>query len=1001
MTPFQAAYDALNAEQKKAVQATEGPVMVIAGPGTGKTQILALRIANILQKGLAGPDGIVCLTFTNAGVQAMKRRLRSYIGPEAEKVTVKTFHSFAEGIVREFYAALDLKEPPELLDGLGTIVLLDELLESHPWKQLRPRGNKTMYVGAIKSTISLLKRDRHSPAQLKGEIEKELVALRDDPASISTRGESKGQLKKDVLTKMQSLERTKELADFYEKYEALKKERGVCDFNDILEYLVRLVETSEDTAATIRERYLYALIDEHQDSSGVQNEFLAQVWQGQETQNVFVVGDDRQLIYGFGGASLSYFEGFRQTFPEAQCITLVQNYRSTQPILTLADTLLSSSMAHGTLESNSSKSIHAVRLVAAEYERDEIIAAGLEIRKHLAEGIPAEECAILVPKNAQVRNAVDILRGMGIPVSAHDSMQLFDQPESASIMAMLRCVAEPFSSVALCAVIADPLFGIAPLAAQRFLFEHDARTLTIDSLHAAGDEFAALGATIHGLIDASREQPVSVVLQMLADTALIVPATSHEVLVRRIEIVRGFLHLIARYDEHNARMTLEQFIAHTDRLLEYGEKIPVPLLQSHHGVQVMTLHASKGLEYSVVWVAHLTERGLAGKRASSFVLPQPIRASIESQDEQEHKRTLYVAITRAKQFCTLSYPLYGYDGSEQELARCIGELPEGALENIGAHDTEQAILAADPTLYVGKASRTASSDGEDAQGIIADTNALAAYVAEHYAVRKVSVTMLNTFFSCPWEWYFRSFLQLPEPRNESLSFGSVVHQSIESFLKLPEEERAFACDSEDALRTIVADRLDKNKIVTPALRERCAREALEALQQFIAREYQTLAKQYRVEESLQVHDADHPDLSITGKIDLMEYEDDDTGVVFVTDFKTGKTRTASDIQKPGPDGRMSDYLRQLTMYSYLLERRHHDAIRVGHSQLCFLQELDGKSRAYVTSIGSEQIALLKKDLADYDDALAQGTWVAMPCHYKGWGVGDTCPYCKRSEMYKK
>lgn len=988
----------LNTEQQKAVETIDGPVMVIAGPGTGKTQILTLRIAEILQKTDTTADSILCLTFTNAGVTAMKKRLRAHIGNEAEKVTVKTFHSFAEGVVKEFYGALGFTEAPEFLDDTSTILLIDEILEQQTWQYLRPRSNKTMYVGDIKSLISLLKRDRYTPALLREEIVKDIAMLRNDPASISSRGESKGLLKKEVLTKIESLERTLELADFYTQYETIKRERGFCDFNDILEYLVQLVEVSEDVAFAMRERYLYVLVDEHQDSSGVQNEFLSQVWADQETQNIFVVGDDRQLIYGFGGASLSYFEGFKKTFPSAVCITLLQNYRSTQSILDVADTLLASTMASGALQSNSAEAVHPVQLIAADYERDEIIAAGLAMKERILQGIPAQECALLVPKNSQVQRAVDILRGMGIAVAAHDSLVLFDQTEAESMMTILRAIASPFSLLAIGQLIVDPIVGIPALTAQRFLFEHDTRKLTVDTLLTAEERgvsdgvlFTELGKKIQALSVLAQTQAAYYILQEISQVFFITDTISHETMLRRVEIVRGFLHLVEHYTQRDHTMTLEQCIVHIDRFIAYGEKVTIPLLTAHGGVQVMTLHASKGLEFSFVWVAHCTEKGLAGKRPSKFTLPQSIRTALESQDEQEHKRKLYVAITRAKQFCTISYPVYTYKGDAEQLALCVSDLPDALLEKKTAQDTEAMITAVNPLLYLG-----ANTDGtQEREQKVFDIAALTAFVSEQYHTRKLSVTMLNNFFSCPWQWYFRNFIQLPEPQSESLGFGNVVHNTIEAVLKLRTEGRSL---SEVSLESIIAAMLDKNAIYTPTLRATFTADALRAVQYFLQHEYTTLADTYKTEQSLSVHNAETPDLTITGKIDLVEYLDDAT--VLVTDFKTGTTRKKTEIEKITSDGRLSDYMRQLAMYSFLLQQHSRGIVSVERSRLCFLEEEGSTDRLYSTHISDETVNHLLADIKEYDTRLKDGSWVAMACGYKGWGANDTCPYCARAAMYR-
>jgi len=329
-------YKKLNHAQRKAVDAIDGPVMVVAGPGTGKTQILALRIGNILRKTDIKADGILCLTFTNSAVDAMRKRLVNYIGEDGEKVNVFTFHSFGLKLIEKHFKVLGMKEVPKLLEDTATPVFFDEILNSQRWKYLRPRGDSSRYFKDLKSLISLLKRSRISIKEFSESVDEEVKSIKSDEGNVSSRGSRKGELKKEAEESIERLEKSREVAEFLEVYEKKKKEGGVIDYDDVLEGMVKIVEESEDALNEIQERYLYILVDEHQDSSLVQNEFLAKVWGELEKPDIFVVGDDRQLIYGFSGASIDHFKGFQKTFSKAKLIPLLQNYRSTQVILDAA-----------------------------------------------------------------------------------------------------------------------------------------------------------------------------------------------------------------------------------------------------------------------------------------------------------------------------------------------------------------------------------------------------------------------------------------------------------------------------------------------------------------------------------------------------------------------------------------------------------------------------------------------------------------------------------------
>jgi DNA helicase-2/ATP-dependent DNA helicase PcrA len=211
---------------------------VVAGPGTGKTQILALRIGNILSETDTKADGVLCLTFTNSGVKAMRERLRKYIGAEAGKVRVSTFHSFGMDIVEKYFRVLSLHEMPKLMDEADSVAICDAILRDNEWEHIRPKSDASKYFSDLKNLISLLKRERINSEKFENLIKTEIKNLESDPENISSRGATKGELKKDTQNKIESLARTKEAVKFYELYEEVKHEKNFFDYDDVLESLV-------------------------------------------------------------------------------------------------------------------------------------------------------------------------------------------------------------------------------------------------------------------------------------------------------------------------------------------------------------------------------------------------------------------------------------------------------------------------------------------------------------------------------------------------------------------------------------------------------------------------------------------------------------------------------------------------------------------------------------------------------------------------------------------
>ncbi|MFA6353780.1 MAG: ATP-dependent DNA helicase [Candidatus Paceibacterota bacterium] len=981
---FEREYEKLNKAQKDAVDSIEGPVMVVAGPGTGKTQILSLRIANILKKTDTESNGILCLTFTNSGVSAMRLRLREYIGKEGDSVTISTFHSFAIGLIEKHYELLDFLKIPELLSDDKAVFLIDEILHAHDWEYLRPRANPSMYFGDLKQLISILKRERITVTEFLSFVEEEIDNLKNNKENISSRGESKGQLKKEVEKKIESLSRTREVVEFYRLYEEKKKELFFMDYDDVLEYATELVEKFEDVRSSLRENYLYVLIDEHQDSSGVQNGFLKAVWGEVEKPNIFVVGDDRQLIYGFSGASISYFEEFAHIFGKAKLITLTENYRSTLPILSLADDLLKSFMTKENLKSNT-KGQEKIMLNEYSYPRDEIIGAGIYFKQKIKEGINPNECALLLPRNYQVRLALEILNNMDLPVGSGKNLTLFSAPETESFRRVLGIIASPLNSRLIAESILDKTSNIKPLEAHTFLKNTKPDKLTIEELISLGakgaenslfikeSEIVQWGNKLKNWINTFSNEKLSRTISMIGNELLVNNSKENDELLRNIEVVRSFIHLATLFEEKSKNPKLKDFLEYVDRLESYNTHIDLIKFGSDDGIQVMTLHKSKGLEYKCVWIAHMNEEILMSGKKSGFTLPEKIKEHLTERDVEIAKKELYVAITRSKEFCAISYAEENYNGAEMEVAHILRELSDIHFIKKEAKETEKEILTAGSTIYTqiqGKKENDAMKDIKN-------------FVKENYIDRKVSVTALNNFFECPWRWYFRNFLQLPEVKGAGLALGSVVHNTIEFILR----EKKLG---EAEIKNMIEKGLIKEGIDRPAEIKKLSKDAFNAVKNWMDNYYRNIAKDFYSEKSISYKDKRFPHLNIYGKIDLVEYLPNN--YIRVTDFKTGSSKTKNVIEKKEND-RMSASLRQLAMYSYLISGNEKDKI-VSESRLLFLEEdSKNKNSLYSTRINQEEIDLLVKDIEDYDTLMKNGEWVNLPCEYNSYGKNIECPYC--------
>jgi DNA helicase-2/ATP-dependent DNA helicase PcrA len=861
-------------------------------------------------------------------------------------------------------------------------------LENGEWEHLRPRASAGMFFNDIKNLISLLKREAITPEDFLASIVFDIEKISNDPLSISSRGETKGQLKKEIIKQIEGLERTKEIVEFYKRYEQIKKERALLDYDDVLSYALEIIKTSENAQATLKERYLYVLVDEHQDSSGIQNAILKAIWGDVELPNIFVVGDDRQLIYGFGGATIEYFEEFKTFFGKAKLISLVENYRSTQKILDAADTLLSSTLTLEKLKSNH-KEMHEIELVECAYPRDEIIACALEIEKKIKDGVDPNDCAILVPKNYQVKNAVQILRDRGVPVASSDILKLFETKEAETLINTLSIVDDPYNAKALANSLFDPVLNIPPLKAHSFLHEVNTYKLSITDFKKDKQTLFSdgpidnWGIKLQEYIEKSGTKDVYELIQYIGEDLLLNETKDHETLIRRIEVLRTMLHLALsereKSERENKPFALKRFLSFIERLKTYDEDISLAVFGGANGVKVLTLHSSKGLEFDFVWVAHMDENTLMRGRRQAFTLPEDVSNKIEEKNEMVVKRQLYVALTRAKRFCTFSFSLSNYGGGAQELAHILQELPVSIFVKKTHKEIEEEIVKNNPKAYVvsGKHALPPFS--------LKDLTSL---VAEEYQKTKVSVTMLNNFFECPWKWYFRNLLRMPDVLTESLIFGNVVHATIEQILK----------NNKTKLEEIILEQIHKQNIYEENLIKRIGKQAKSVVSAWILNRLPEIEKDYMSERSLSYRDSNFPNLLFYGKIDLTEKIKENS--FRVTDFKTGSVKTKSEIEKIDENNKMSTYMRQLAMYSYLIGGAERNS-QVVESQLEFLEAKENdKNKIYKTTIDKNKIDLLLKDIKEYDEELKNGEWLNRPCNFKTYGKDTECPNCKLAKIYK-
>jgi DNA helicase-2/ATP-dependent DNA helicase PcrA len=441
MRIFDKEYERLNLGQKQAVDTVEGPVMVVAGPGTGKTQVLGMRVANILKKTHAKPSNILCLTFSTSGATAMRERLRDLIGPDAYAVTVSTVHGFCASLITRnaptFSDWSAKKQISDLEKYQGMQKIIDEV--SGNTALINPK-NPYERIPAILGRISDCKRE--------GKNLKDLLKVADqydDAMSSKSKSGTKAHAKN-----LLSAKKFREFIDLFRRYAEFLDEKGLYDYDDMILTVLKVLNAEDWLLQGLQERYQYILVDEAQDLNGAQWAVIDRLTTYDDSPNepnFFVVGDDDQAIYRFQGANLEHMMAFHKRFPKAPIIVLTENYRSTQPILDAAGRLISRNderlvgrlpglkkdlKAHANEKGQDPELLRA----ASDSAEPWLIADIIEDR--LTKGIPAKELCVLVQTNAELRPIYDVLRARNIPVVLHGKADLLSHPVVRQALTILK-----------------------------------------------------------------------------------------------------------------------------------------------------------------------------------------------------------------------------------------------------------------------------------------------------------------------------------------------------------------------------------------------------------------------------------------------------------------------------------------------------------------------------------------------------------------------------------
>ncbi len=959
---FLRAYTALNTAQKEAVDTIEGPVMLVAGPGTGKTQVLALRIANILKQTDTPASGILCLTFTESGVAAMRSRLRSIIGEDAYKVAIHTFHGYANSIIERFPSYFSHMAGSKALSDLERAIVWEDIFRTQSFVHLRTSNDPFYYMYEVKEAVKKAKQEKVSPEELQTRLEKarDTFYSRDD--LLSTRGKTKGKMKAEHLTYQQKLARSFEVVTAYSAYQESLAKMKRHDYEDMVLSVIEACEKEEELLLILSEESLYVLVDEHQDTNRAQNRLLELITGFHDEPNLFVVGDEKQAIYRFQGASMENFHGIRAFAPTVRVITLTHNYRSTQSILDSSHSLI----AHGGFDTQPSliaakeKSGVVPTLLACESVMDELSVVAARVAKDITDGTHPHEIAILYRKNNNALAISHALSQRGIPHVIESERSIFSVPAIGLLLAYFRgvCYGDEESMVR---ALASPWMAISLTTFFSVMRERVKDRRSVLSVMDTHDDVASIKKMLLSHTAIARVTPLLTFIEIVArETGFLSYALSREDVYESYLGLFSFAQALV-YESPGA--TIETLM---ERLVVM-ERHHIDIHRSYRiregSVRLMTAHKAKGLEFEKVYITHLVDREWRGRADKEFFIMPLYKEDTEHLAIEDERRLLYVAMTRAKQELTLTYAQELPDGKEAEPSRFIDDIDSALLHRVVAPPEERE-----------------ETSGHFSSSEI--TTTLSELMREHLTKDGFSVTGLNQYMDNPWRFIFSTFLRVPSAKKHHLMYGTAIDKALEKFVLLGKKEQ-------HELIALFEEALEKEPIAAHEF-EHYRTRGIEALSTLFATMSDELVMKgepkRRIKTPIQVGDTD---IVLTGELDLLRTEPD--GLV-VIDYKTGEPKSRNEIEgvAANSDG---GYYRQLVFYKLLLE-----AGGVGHMKKGILQfvEPDKKGEIHTEAfvIPDDAVTTLKEQIHTVVNELLTGAYLTAPCDPK------TCDYCDLVEEYK-
>ena len=762
----------LNIEQKNAVTYTDGPLLIIAGAGTGKTKVITHRIANLIATKRAKPEQILAVTFTEKAASEMEERVDVLIPYSYSFVEISTFNSFGEKVLRNYGHELGYSVDINLLDEVEQAIFFREHLFQFPLDYYRPLSSPARFIQELLGTIKKLKQENISP-------ESYLLYAK----NLLRKAEDK--------VKEEEASKYLEMAQVYAKYQNLLKQEGKIDFEDQVLIVVELFKKRPSILHEFQEKYRYILVDEFQDTNYIQFELLKQM--ADKHKNITVVGDDDQSIFRFRGASLSNILNFRDIYPDYKKIVLNKNYRSTQPILDSSyqlikhnnpDRLEEQEDINKKLESqieSDGKSIYMFQFDTLSHEADRVAEIILE---KTGEGFKYKDIAILVRRNTDADPFLKSLNMKGIPFRFSGSRGLYTQDEIKILVSFIKALTDFEDSKSLFYLSLSEVYKVdtydlstisnfaykkhVPLH-KVFRMIHEGKSpveISRDSREKVTKVFQDLLKFVHL---ASSKNAGQVLYSFLEKSGYLKSLVKEGGLLEEIKTknIRIFFDKVKNFSELSENDSLYSFSRHLDLLQQVGDNpASAEADLDEDAVNVLTVHKAKGLEFPVVFMVSLIADRFPGRgRREKIPVPDDlVHENLPSTGNpiQEERRLFYVGMTRAKNQLYLSW------------ARDCGLK---RLKHVSPFVLEALDLVKAPEETL-----RSSAIEEIKRYSLQDSLPVKSLRVKEGGVISLSFFRLDDYLTCPLRYKFRHLMRIPVLPHHNLVFGRTLHAVINYYL---------------------------------------------------------------------------------------------------------------------------------------------------------------------------------------------------------------------------